>query len=108
MFALTNAPGSLLGNFSRILVHRKYPKMGDIDHHFVAHDWLTHVGLSQYAFTFETQMIDGRLLSSMTRKDIEKYLNITSKFHQVNFLSLRIQVQLESLMKYRTSFRIFN
>ena len=64
----------------------KYPKMGDIDHYFVAHDWLTHIGLSQYSFTFETQMVDGRLLSSITRKDIGKYLNITSKFHQVTFL----------------------
>ena len=64
----------------------KYPKMGDIDHHFVAHDWLTHIGLSQYSFTFETQMVDGRLLGVMTRKDMEKYLNITSKFHQDSIL----------------------
>ncbi|XP_028393805.1 kazrin-like isoform X2 [Dendronephthya gigantea] len=64
----------------------KYPKMGDVDHHYVAHDWLTHIGLSQYAFTFETQMVDGRLLSTMTRKDIEKYLNITSKPHQDSIL----------------------
>ena len=64
--------------------------MGDIDHHFVAHDWLTHIGLSQYSFTFETQMVDGRLLSSMTRKDIEKYLNITSKCHQVEYFFLEV------------------
>ena len=70
--------------------------MGDIDHHFVAHDWLTHIGLSQYSFTFETQMVDGRLLGAMTRKDIEKYLNITSKFHQVKSLFL----ELSSLAKY--------
>jgi hypothetical protein len=64
--------------------------MGDIDHHFVAHDWLTHIGLGQYSFTFETQMVDGRLLTAMTRKDIEKYLNITSKSHQVKYFFLKI------------------
>lgn len=64
----------------------KYPKIGNIDHHFVAHDWLTHIGLDQYAFTFETQMIDGRLLNNMTRKDIEKYLNITLRSHQDSIL----------------------
>lgn len=28
-------------------------------------------------------MIDGRLLNVLTKKDMEKYLNVNKKFHQV-------------------------
>jgi len=49
----------------------------------VARVWIKDLGLNQYSSTFEAQMIDGRLLNVLTKKDMEKYLNVNKKFHQV-------------------------
>lgn len=44
------------------------------------------IGLSQYSTHFENERIDGRVLNTLTRKDLDKLMNITRKFHQVTIL----------------------
>lgn len=61
-------------------------KAADLDHHWVAKAWLSDVGLPQYSQAFHTHLVDGRLLNSLTRRDLERYLNITKKSHQVSLL----------------------
>jgi len=53
----------------------------------VSRGWIRELGLSQYCSAFEAQMIDGRLLNVLTRKDMEKYLNVSKKFHQVRTMN---------------------
>ena len=65
------------------LFYRKYPEISSIDHLWVARVWIKDLGLNQYSSAFESQMIDGRLLNVLTKKDMEKYLNVNKKFHQV-------------------------
>ncbi|XP_001634468.2 kazrin isoform X3 [Nematostella vectensis] len=65
----------------------KYPYMSKIDHFWVARTWIRDLGLSQYGPAFESQMIDGRLLNVLTRKDMEKHLHISKKFHQTSILN---------------------
>lgn len=61
-------------------------KAADMDHHWVAKAWLSDVGLPQYSQAFHTHLVDGRMLNSLTRRDLERHLNITKKFHQVSLL----------------------
>ncbi|XP_020616334.1 kazrin-like isoform X3 [Orbicella faveolata] len=64
----------------------KYPAISSVDHIWVSRGWIRELGLSQYCSAFEAQMIDGRLLNVLTRKDMEKYLNVSKKFHQITIL----------------------
>ena len=70
-------------NLFFLLFYRKYPEISSVDHLWVARVWIKDLGLNQYSSTFEAQMIDGRLLNVLTKKDMEKYLNVNKKFHQV-------------------------
>lgn len=57
-----------------------------MDHFWVARAWTRDLGLSQYGPVFEAQMVDGRMLNILTKKDMEKHLNISKKFHQVRHI----------------------
>ncbi|XP_016317451.1 LOW QUALITY PROTEIN: kazrin-A [Sinocyclocheilus anshuiensis] len=61
-------------------------KAADLDHHWVAQAWLTDVGLPQYSQFFHTHLVDGRLLSTLTRTDLEKHLHVSKKAHQISLL----------------------
>ncbi|KAM6976738.1 kazrin-A isoform 2-T2 [Aplochiton taeniatus] len=65
---------------------RGLSKAADMDHHWVAKAWLSDVGLPQYSQAFHTHLMDGRMLNSLTRRDLERFLNVTKKFHQVSLL----------------------
>ncbi|KAK2851230.1 hypothetical protein Q5P01_007506 [Channa striata] len=76
---------------------RGLSKAADMDHHWVAKAWLSDVGLPQYSQAFHTHLIDGRMLNSLTRRDLERHLNITKKFHQV---SLLLGIELLQLLSF--------
>ncbi|KAJ3602501.1 hypothetical protein NHX12_030255, partial [Muraenolepis orangiensis] len=58
----------------------------ELDHHWVARSWLGEVGLPQYAQAFQGQLVDGRVLSSLSRGDLEKHLGVSDQFHQTSLL----------------------
>ena len=60
---------------------RRFPKMSLISHNWVATEWLQALGLSQYAEAFARNLVDGRLLETMTKKELEKQLGVSRKFH---------------------------
>lgn len=66
--------------------NQRYSKLFELDHTWVAKEWLKDIGLSQYSSHFENERIDGRVLNTLTRKDLDKLLNISRKFHQVTIL----------------------
>ncbi|XP_061592464.1 kazrin-A isoform X3 [Cololabis saira] len=76
---------------------KRLSKAADMDHHWVAKAWLSDVGLPQYSQAFHTHLVDGRMLNSLTRHDLECHLNITKKFHQV---SLLLGIELLHLLKF--------
>ncbi|KAM3617918.1 uncharacterized protein V6R79_012678 [Siganus canaliculatus] len=76
---------------------RGLSKAADMDHHWVAKAWLSDVGLPQYSQAFHNHLIDGRMLNSLTRRDLERHLNITKKFHQV---SLLLGIELLHLLSF--------
>ncbi|XP_043918299.1 kazrin isoform X2 [Protopterus annectens] len=65
---------------------RSLSKASEMDHHWVAKAWLNDIGLSQYSQAFQNHLIDGRMLNSLTKRDLEKYLNVSRKFHQISIL----------------------
>lgn len=76
---------------------RGLSKAADMDHHWVAKAWLSDVGLPQYSQAFHTHLVDGRMLNSLTRHDLERHLNISKKAHQV---SLLLGIELLHLLSF--------
>ncbi|XP_067096788.1 kazrin-like [Osmerus mordax] len=77
--------------------NRGLSKAAEMDHHWVSKSWLSDVGLSQYSQSFHSQLVDGRLLSTLSRRDLEKLLNITNQFHQT---SLLMAIQLLQMLSF--------
>ncbi|XP_021363471.1 kazrin-like isoform X2 [Mizuhopecten yessoensis] len=61
-----------------------FPKSCLLDHTWVAHRWMADLGLPQYIQSLETNLIDGRMLNILTKKEMEKYLGVHRKFHQAS------------------------
>ena len=62
-----------------------------MDHMWVSHEWVYGLGLPQYSAAFEAQLVDGRLLNVLARKDLDKHLGIHKRFHQ-NSVNLGIEL----------------
>ena len=63
----------------------------ELDPHWVSCSWLGEVGLPQYAQSFQDQLVDGRVLGSLSRRDLEQHLGVRERDHQH---SLLLAVQL--------------
>ncbi|XP_067359531.1 kazrin, periplakin interacting protein b isoform X5 [Channa argus] len=72
-------------------------KASEMDHHWVATSWLSDVGLPQYSQTFQTHLVDGRVLNSLSRRDLERFLNISDQFHQTSIL---LAIQLLQMLSF--------
>ena len=77
----------------------------------MANEWLDSVGLPQYSGVFETKLIDARLLNVLSKKDLDKHLNIHNKFHQSSILHgvqllrmMRFDTQVTSAVCYKLNF----
>ncbi|KAG5275310.1 hypothetical protein AALO_G00145960 [Alosa alosa] len=66
-------------------------KASEMDTHWVCKVWLGEVGLPQYGQAFQSQLVDGRTLGSLTRRDLENLLTVSDQQHQ-NSLLLAIQL----------------
>ena len=75
----------------------QYPNASKLDQCWVSNDWLYSLGLSQYSAVFETQLVDGRLLNVLSKKDLDKHLSIHNKFHQSSILHA---IQLLRMMRF--------
>ncbi|XP_065213251.1 kazrin-like isoform X3 [Planococcus citri] len=75
----------------------RYPCMAQLGHTWVCNEWLPDIGLAQYAESFSKNMVDARMLDHLSKKEMEKYLNVTRKFHQV---SISHGVHLLRMVKY--------
>ncbi|XP_067288375.1 kazrin, periplakin interacting protein b isoform X2 [Pseudorasbora parva] len=76
---------------------RGLSKAADMDHHWVSKTWLGDVGLPQYSQVFHNQLVDGRVLNSISRRDLETVFNITNKFHVTSILSA---IQLLQMLNF--------
>ena len=58
--------------------------MRELDHIWISTVWMQQLGLSQHSETMLANIVDGSVLDSLSRKDMDKHLGITRKFHQVS------------------------
>lgn len=65
----------------------KFPQAGALHHIWVAKTWAVDIGLPQLADTLLINLVDGRVLNSLTKEDLRKYLKINRKIEQLSFLS---------------------
>lgn len=80
-----------------VSLSNRLSKLSEMDHHWVSTSWLSDVGLPQYSQTFQTQLVDGRVLNSLSRRDLERFLNISDHFHQT---SLLLAIQLLQMLSF--------
>jgi hypothetical protein len=65
----------------------KYPHAGAVDHIWVSQSWCHELGLSQHSDTLFYNLVDGRVLESLTKEDIKKHLKIQKRVEQMSLLS---------------------
>ncbi|XP_072379366.1 kazrin isoform X2 [Diabrotica undecimpunctata] len=75
----------------------RYPCIAQLGHTWVCSEWLPDLGLSQYCENFATNMVDARMLEHLSKKELEKYLGVTRKFHQASIVH---GIHLLRIMKY--------
>ncbi len=67
----------------------KYEKLSEITNDWLCSTWLREVGLCQLRDAFRLHLVDGRLLASLTKKDLEKYFGLSRKNLQTSlFLAI--------------------
>ena len=64
-----------------------HPCAGKIDHHWVASEWATECGFQHLSETLLANMVDGRVLNSLTKDDLKRHLKISKKLDQLSFTS---------------------
>ena len=64
----------------------RFPKIATLGHTWVAAEWLPDLGLPHYAEPFAANLVDGRMLDALTKKELEKYLGVQRKFHQASII----------------------
>ncbi|KAJ6641775.1 Kazrin [Pseudolycoriella hygida] len=64
----------------------RYATIGQLGHTWVASEWLPDIGLPQYTETFLHSLVDARMLDTLSKKELEKFLNVTRKFHQASIV----------------------
>ncbi|XP_037918589.1 kazrin isoform X3 [Hermetia illucens] len=64
----------------------RYPTIGQLSHTWVASEWLPDIGLPQYAESFLHSLVDARMLDTLSKKELEKFLGVTRKFHQASIV----------------------
>ncbi|KAI9565476.1 hypothetical protein GHT06_009268 [Daphnia sinensis] len=64
----------------------RYPLLSTLGNSWVANEWLSDIGLTQYADTFRTCLMDARLLDNLTKRELEKHLGVTRKAHQTSIV----------------------
>ncbi|CAG9824872.1 unnamed protein product [Phaedon cochleariae] len=75
----------------------RYPGIAQLGHTWVCGEWLPDLGLSQYSENFAVNMVDARMLEHLSKKELEKYLAVTRKFHQASIVH---GIHLLRIMKY--------
>lgn len=57
---------------------------GDMNHFWIASEWLASLGLPQYKYAFIENLVDARMLEHITKKDYTKYLKVIDSFHRTS------------------------
>ncbi|XP_018333583.1 kazrin isoform X3 [Agrilus planipennis] len=75
----------------------RYPCIAQLGHTWVSSEWLPDLGLSQYSESFAANLVDARMLEHLSKKELEKYLGVTRKFHQASIVH---GIHLLRIIKY--------
>ncbi|XP_008553115.1 kazrin isoform X6 [Microplitis demolitor] len=75
----------------------RYPCIAQLGHTWVSSEWLPDLGLAQYSESFATNMVDARMLDHIVKKELEKLLGVTRKFHQASIMH---GINLLRMLKY--------
>ncbi len=97
----------LKASMSRDEKSRKFPKLAELNTQWLCHVWLKDIGLTQLQSIFKLNLIDGRVLASLQRKDLEKYLGISKRSIQTSLLLgvdllRRCDFDIDTLAKMRS------
>ncbi|KAJ1527574.1 hypothetical protein ONE63_007538 [Megalurothrips usitatus] len=75
----------------------RYPCIAQLTHTWVSSEWLPDLGLAQYSENFAANMVDARMLDHLSKKELEKFVGVTRKFHQASIVH---GIHLLRMVKY--------
>lgn len=82
---------------SSLTTNRNSLVYGEMNHDWIANEWLPSLGLAQYKSTFQECLVDARMLEHISKKEYQKYLKVVDGFHRH---SLQCGVKCLGFMNY--------
>ncbi|KAI6645812.1 Kazrin isoform X5 [Oopsacas minuta] len=64
-----------------------HPSIHEMDHYWVAQIWLPRLGLSNYSKLFYSNLVDGRVLRSLGKREADELLKIAPRIDQLSLIS---------------------
>ena len=64
-----------------------HPNIKEMDHYWVAQIWLPRLGLSNYSKLFYSNLVDGRVLRSLGKREADELLKIAPRIDQMSLMS---------------------
>ena len=64
-----------------------HPTIQEMDHYWVAQIWLPRLGLSSYSKLFYSNLVDGRVLRSLGKREADELLKIAPRIDQMSLMS---------------------
>ena len=72
---------------SRRPQHNPHPTIHEMDHYWVAQIWLPRLGLSSYSKLFYSNLVDGRVLRSLGKREADELLKIAPRIDQLSLMN---------------------
>lgn len=85
-YIIMMTPGSLSSLLGDMHCNAHFLPPTSSSYRWVSSEWLPDIGLPQYIESFMNCLVDARMLDTLSKKELEKMLGVSRKFHQASIV----------------------